>query len=208
MARHRSVLDLRRPLADEDLVLDAADALWSRAVAWHARTSASAEVSCELAAKRASRLDVQRQVNRLVRHPHLQLVRVLGLEPRRDLLRRPVCGELRFHGATQRAMHRELGALRAQRPPPGGGVGPLRSVRPPAAVAPDFTRDRRGRPSKPYRDRTTGQSRREPSRDLLALACTQLVAAPPTLVRPDTAVHARHVPSYDLVAPSEVPSDR
>src|SRR3712207_7712703 len=72
MTRHRAVLDLGRTVADEDHVLDPGLPLLSAAVRLAERT-AGAQTLRQLTPQGAAALDVDRLIDRLVRHPHLRL---------------------------------------------------------------------------------------------------------------------------------------
>ena len=55
------------------------------------------QIAGQFLAQRAAGLHEQRQIDRLVRHAHLRIVRELFHQPTRDLLRRPPQLELRLH---------------------------------------------------------------------------------------------------------------
>src|SRR3954464_10054667 len=89
VARHRPVLRLRRPLADQDLGRDEGLAPSTGACPRHPQRPSGAQAGGQLAAQRAATLDVERLVDGLVADPHRL---VAGrVEPRTpgDLLRPP-----------------------------------------------------------------------------------------------------------------------
>src|SRR3712207_223269 len=100
MTRHRAVLDLGRTVADEDHVLDPGLPLLSAAVRLAERT-AGAQTLRQLTPQGAAALDVDRLVDRLVRHPHLRLIRELLAEPPSDLLGAVLAVESGLHLPTQ-----------------------------------------------------------------------------------------------------------
>jgi hypothetical protein len=98
VTRHRPVIGLGRPLADmhrtPDLALAVADRLG--VTDWAAHRPPRPQIRRQLLAQRAASLHEQRQVDRLVRHPHLRLVGKRHRQPTRDLPGRPAQLELRL----------------------------------------------------------------------------------------------------------------
>ena len=94
----------------------------------------------------AARLNVETPVERLRRHAHRGIVRILRHEPPRDLLGRPVFGQLGRDGGPQRGIvgqHAALGALRVRRNAARNLLTLLEGERPPRA-APGPWRDAAG----------------------------------------------------------------
>src|SRR5579864_8871261 len=189
VARHGSVFDLRGAFGDVDHPQDCASSKGGS----RARTSPSparAQARGELLSQLALRLDEDRLVDGLVRHPPLWLVGVLLVEPVGDLLGRPLLGA-----------QQSLDLL----PQPGAFFGPgvlgpsgnssrslfggRCSVAPPPTVGRDLTPDRRAMPADARGDGFVGRSGLDADPDLLALGHTQRAGAPfafvchgPTLV--------------------------
>jgi hypothetical protein len=86
VAGHRAVGGLSGPLADHDHVRDAAAALILAAFG-APDGPAGAQAGSQVTAQRAAALDVDRLVDRLVRHPHLRPAGELCSQAGRDLLR-------------------------------------------------------------------------------------------------------------------------
>src|SRR4029453_6881834 len=127
-----------------------------------------AQVAGQLPAQRAAGLDEQRQVDRLVRHPHLRIVREGSNEPTGDLLRRPAPLELALHHAAEPFALRQLRSFRPTSTAERISVCPAGAIAVRTAVAPHFPRDRRRRPTKPAPDRAERLTTRQAPRDLFA----------------------------------------
>jgi hypothetical protein len=80
---HRPVLDLGRALADRDHPWDPATAL-AFAPSWFPQGAAGAQVRGQFSFEAAARLDVQRLVDGLGRHPHVSFVGDVELESASD----------------------------------------------------------------------------------------------------------------------------
>jgi hypothetical protein len=120
-------------------------------------------------AQGAAALHEQRLVDRLVRHPHLRIVRVIVPQPGRDLLGRPPRREEGFHGRSKAPVPGELGGPCSTGPAIATRLGQPGPIAPPAAVGTDLTRDRRGRPAQPGGDRPVRLAGTQPPADLLTL---------------------------------------
>jgi hypothetical protein len=167
VARHRSVGGLGDH--GRDVALAGVRCLASGAP----DTALHPHVASQLFAQRTPGLHEQRQVDRLVRHPHLRVVGELQDQPTRDLLRRPAQLELGFDGLPQTRTPGELGDLRSAHV---ADRRPIRSTRPidrAAAVAGHLSRHRRWRSGEPASDDTQRLTRHQTTRDLLPLSCRQ-----------------------------------
>src|SRR4029450_13315842 len=78
---------------------------------------APAQVVSEFLPQRAAGLPIQREIDRLVRHAHLRVVRISDLQPTRDLLRRPPQLELRLDHLAEPLTAGQLRPLRPTHPP-------------------------------------------------------------------------------------------
>ena len=88
---------------------------------------AAAQVAGQLLAQRPAGLHEQRQVDRLVRHPHLRVVGIARRQPTRDLLRRPAQLQLALHHLRSRG-HRPASPASDDAPPqrpPVSGDSPI-----------------------------------------------------------------------------------
>jgi hypothetical protein len=87
VAGHRPIVGLGWPLGDVQDVRSATATIWLSLAGRASGRALGAQVRGELFAQPAAGLHEQRPVDRFVRHLHLRVVGVLGLEPARDLLR-------------------------------------------------------------------------------------------------------------------------
>src|SRR5215211_1190084 len=126
------------------------------------------QVAGQFPAQRAARLHEQRQVDRLVRHPHLRIVREGSSEPTGDLLRRPAQLELALHHRAEPFAPRQLGSFRPTSSAERIALRPAGAIAARTAVDSHFPRDRRRRPTKPARDRAQRLTTRQAPRDLFA----------------------------------------
>src|ERR1019366_3266093 len=127
------------------------------------------QLLAQLAPQRPTRLDEQRQIDRLVRAPHRRIILGGPAQPRGNLLRPPPPLKLLLHAPAQPRVDRELRQLRATRTLPRRPLSTLRAVAPATTVAVDLPRDRRVRtPDRPP-DRPIALTARQPARNLLAL---------------------------------------
>jgi hypothetical protein len=169
----------------------------------------------QLAPQRPPRLNEQRQVDRLVRHAHRQIIRIGATQPPRDLLRRPALLELLLDDPTQPRVERQLAALRPPRPAPRRLIGVVRPVTLAAPVTVNLPRNRGVTTPDPRRDRPTALTARQTPRDLLTLPLreTPLRALPrrrphparrgdiPTHILRPGAELARHPPQRRPIPP-------
>ncbi len=117
---HGTVVDLGGPLAYGDGADDLAPSVPVGAVrSWAASDPARAEMGGELFGQHPSGLHEQRQIDRLVRHPHLRIIGERPAEPACDLLGRPVQCELAGHELAQPPVGGEPAHLRSARSGPG-----------------------------------------------------------------------------------------
>jgi hypothetical protein len=86
LERDGPVLDFGGTLADVQRASQLALAVGDRVAAGSPGGVSGSQVAGQLFAQRPMGLDVQRQVDRLVRHPHLRIARKGRWQPRRDLL--------------------------------------------------------------------------------------------------------------------------
>ena len=130
---HRPVGRLGGSLADVEGVAQLASALGQPLASWVAHRPTRPQAALQLTAQRAAALDEQRQVDRLVRHPHHRILRVGQRQPPGDLLRRPPQRQLGLHHRPQPRLGHQLGRLgagpagrpRRRRPGPGSGRPPF-----------------------------------------------------------------------------------
>ena len=131
--------------------------------------STAAQLLAQLAPQRPTRLDEQRQIDRLVRDPHGRIILVGPTQPLRDLLRRPLALKFLLDDPAQTRVQRELRLLQATRTLPRRPLSTLRAVAPTTAVAVDLPRDRRVRTTNRPPDRPEALTTRQAARNLLAL---------------------------------------
>ena len=150
VAGDRAVLGFGGAIADRDGVTDLAlaAAVGERALGAPDRLEAP-QMGDQLAPQRPARLDEEREVDRLVGDVHVGVIRVLHLEPPRDLLRRPVLGELGSDDLAEHLVGRDLAELGTASDPPGALVGRRGPVSAAAAVAGDLAGDSRRRTPEP-----------------------------------------------------------
>src|SRR5450755_167522 len=127
------------------------------------------QLLAQLAPQHPTRLDEQRQIDRLVRDPHRRIILVGPAQPPRNLLRRPPTLKLLLHDPAQPRVERELRQLRATRTLPRRPLSTLRAVAPAITVTVDLPRDRRVRTTNRPPDRPKALTARQPARNLLAL---------------------------------------
>jgi len=171
MAGHRPVLDLGRTLADEDHVHEVAGR--ARPSRRAASSAAAAQTARQLGAQGPPPLHEQRLVDRLVRHPHLLIVRMIVPQTRRDLLGRPAFGQEPLDLPPQATAAGELGDPRSLGSAGRARLGQPGSVAAPSAVGRHLARDGRGRPSDPDRDLPERLAGAQSSTDLFALCARQ-----------------------------------
>src|SRR6266852_2300835 len=148
---HRPVRDLGGPLADHHHVLDPAAPL-AGLPAGPAQRPPRPQARRQLPAQRPPALHVDRLVDRLVRHPHLRLVRELRSQHHADLLRRPAPLQHRLNQLAQPLIPRQPRRLRPPRPCLRLRLRGQRPVAPLAAVAADLPAHRGRVPPQPRRD--------------------------------------------------------
>ncbi len=146
MAGNGSILSLGGALMDGDSIHDAKSVRSARAagVAHEART---AQMADELLFERSASLNEESAVDRLVRHAHGRIIGECSLEANRYLPGRPIALQLASNPALQPGLTAQSARLRPPSPVPGLGVCSCGSIFVPAAVSPNFSADRRGRPS-------------------------------------------------------------
>ena len=140
----------------------------------------------QFAPQRPPRLDEEREIDRLVRHAHRQIIRIGAAQPPRDLLRRPPLLELFLDHITQRRFERQLAALRPPCPAPRRLIGVVRPVALAAPVTADLPRNRAVTAPDPRRDRPTALTARQATRDLLTLPLRET----PLRARPRRRLHS------------------
>src|SRR5690606_29007085 len=128
-----------------------------------------AQVLLQLAFQHPARLDEQRLVDGLVRDPHARTHRVTLGEVTRDLLRRPVVGQLARHANAQLLVLGQQARAPPARAAPGSVVGIYRTIMPHTLVAFHLTTDARRRPLELTGDLPQGFTARQPPGDLLPL---------------------------------------
>src|SRR5258708_8029572 len=96
MTRHRPVRSLSWALADVDHVLDLS-AVGGLVLFGLSNLVTSTQVLGQLPAQQATALNVEREVDRLVRNLHRRLPWIFLLQSARNLLRRPVRLEANHH---------------------------------------------------------------------------------------------------------------
>ena len=131
----------------------------------------------QLRPQAATALQVERLVDRLVRHPPVWLIRMLQAQPVRDLLRRVPQPQAPLDLPREIPIDRETTRLRPARTPacrPLRDDGPVTAA---AAVPGDLPRHGRHRTAKTLRDTGQAPTRRDPQRELLTLlqrqSCTR-----------------------------------
>ena len=111
MPWHGAVRGLRRAVADQDHVPQPASTRMLRALVRASLRAPGPQAGRQLLAQRPAGLNEERPVDRLVRHAHLQVVRIVADEARRDLLRRPVLQQPTLYFTAQPRMGRQLRRL-------------------------------------------------------------------------------------------------
>src|SRR5215831_12865481 len=143
----------------------------------------------ELLFQHTTRLDEQTSIDRLVRHTHALVVRILRLQPARDLLGRPIQTQLTRDYPPQSVVAAEQTRLGTPCRVPRAAI----SVRSPVAIPPAMSRylpaDRRRSSSKSLRDASNRAPDGNASRDLFALhqAQCQLRSSPRSRRNPTAA---------------------
>ena len=160
----------------------------------------------QLTLERTAGLHEQRQIDRLVRHPHLRLVREGQDQPPGDLLRRPVLTQFPRNGLPQPQVGRELARLRASCPRPRGLITGRRSVAAATPIASHLPRDRRRRTTQSAGDGPDRLRRRQTSGDLLALSQRQRDRRPASRRWPNPACQT-HVLANRRIRATQLPAD-
>ena len=160
----------------------------------------------ELAPQRATRLEVQRAVDRLVRDLHLVIVGVLESQPARDLLRGVILPQPLDDNLTQLATQLELRRSWASRPTPCGPLCRVGAIAPTTAATVDLAGDRGVRPAEGTTDSTVRFAPSYPARDLLTLGNAQPTLRPTTRPRPDPSLPLQVLTHRPLRQP-EPPAD-
>ena len=126
VARHGPVGGLGRALADRDPA-----AARGRRCGWaagFAQLPTGPQARGELTVQPATRLNVDRLVDRLVRHPHLRLIGKVQPQPASDLLGAVLGGQPRLHLFLQLRIGGQLARLGTGPGGLGGGMGHARGV--------------------------------------------------------------------------------
>ncbi len=139
---------------------------------------AAAEFLGEFLVQQPLGLHEQRQVDRLVRHPHLRVGGELHRQPTSDLLRGPLQLQALDDLLTQPGVQRQLRRLRASRPGPGGLLGRRRPVLLATAVTGQLAADGRRRPAEAPRDRTDRVTGSDAGGDVLPVLQAQPAHGP------------------------------
>src|SRR6476620_9525440 len=100
MARDGAVLSLGRTLADRHHVDDPAMPPAGLRALSEAHLPPGAQMSHKLLLEHPARLDEETAIDRFVGYPHVWIVRILPLQPTRNLLRRPLQRQLLRHPPT------------------------------------------------------------------------------------------------------------
>jgi hypothetical protein len=135
----------------------------------------------------AARLDEEAPVDRLVRHLHPRIIREFLPKPARDLLRRPVLGQLLRHLGPKPWALRQHARLWTPRSGPGRIVRVTGPVPLPAPVAGDLAAHGRGRSATPRGDRTQRVPGRETAGDLRPVRTRRVMLRPGPITRRVTA---------------------
>ena len=89
VARHSTVINLSRPLADQQLISHKAAVAPRCPVPGSPQRPTCPQASGQFAAQRSPALDIQRLIDRLVGHAHRLIIGEVQAQPLRDLLRAP-----------------------------------------------------------------------------------------------------------------------
>src|SRR5213593_4509100 len=195
MPGHGTVSDGGRALADVDHVLDPAATFISTAMRFTHGPS-SAQTPMQFAAQVPFALNINRQIDGLVRHPHLRIIREVDRQPRGDLLgavlfifqpglhlivQTPIGGQLAWPAAAGIAPRLPMG-LAGPIPRPGipatTPTGTKAIPRPIASrsskcpIAVDLAHHRRWGAAQPTRDRTDRFTPGDPILDLFTFLDT------------------------------------
>src|SRR5271155_3101789 len=148
IAGYRPVGDLRWALADVDHVQDAAAAFIGASL-WFASRAPGAQVFMQLTAQAATALHINRLIDRLVGHPHLQIIGKVPGQPSGDLLETVLVVESSLHLIVEPLVEGQLARpgptrpllstrLRRTGPIPRGGLptaAPLRADPIPCSIS-------------------------------------------------------------------------
>src|SRR6185437_12055239 len=147
---------------------------------WLAQGPPGAQAGGQLPPQRATALDIQRLIYRLVGNPHRPIIGVIQQQPPRDLLRAPppLPAELGLNVVAQPVVAGQLARLGPRRPPLGMPLRRRSAIEPPApaagGVAVHLPRHRRGCSPDPASYLTHPVPLRPQHRDLLPLAKRQV----------------------------------
>jgi len=150
---HRTIVGLGGPLADVDHVWDLSPAQ-GRPGPRHPPSPALAQSQGELRVQLATRLQIQRLINGLVRHSHLRVVRMILFQSFTDLLRRPLLSQALVDRVMQPGRRHQFLLFRPRLALVITFLGGHRPVTGNAAIAIDLTRDRAMVPSEQFPDKT------------------------------------------------------
>src|SRR5258708_4470647 len=168
ITRHRPVGSLSWALADVDHVLDLS-AVACLVLFGLSNLVTSTQVLGQLLAEEAPALNVEGEVDRLVRNLHRRLPWIFLLQRARNLLWRPVRLETGYHLRPQPRVDRQLGRLGPSASIERRLLGIVSSIVLTSPIPGHLARDRRGRPSNPNGNRAQRVRRRQAARDLFSL---------------------------------------
>jgi hypothetical protein len=147
MARHSSILDFRRSLANRDGIQDLAlSRSPTRSGARVPKVMLAAQVLQQATFEDAATLNEQTPVNGFGRHLHVRIAPKGPSEPARDLLWRPLLREFLRDGAAECRPGGQPTRLRSTAASPGVSIGDGRPVDATPTVSRHFATDRGRRP--------------------------------------------------------------
>ncbi len=119
-----SVFDARGPLANGDSIFDLTTSVFAHFLMPGAPQLAfGSKVLNQLLLQGPTGLDIERFIDRLVRHVHALIASKLALQPAGNLLRRPVALQLENNSLPQSTVENQLACLWAQSSLPGTLIG-------------------------------------------------------------------------------------
>lgn len=143
MARHRSILDLRRPLANRDGIQDLALSRGAlRGGAGVPKVMLATRVLPQLTREDTATLNEQAPVDGFRRHLHVRIARKGASKPARDLLRRPLLREFVSDGASAFRPGGQTARLWSTAAAPGVAIGHGRPMNATSTVSRYFAADR------------------------------------------------------------------
>src|SRR5215470_10544150 len=171
MSGNRSIFRFRRSLPDRDGIDDLTLGVPVHAgVSRAAHAPLRAQAVQQLFFQYSSRLNEQAAVNGLVGHSHAPVIGILGLQPPRNLFRRPVQHQFTRNDVAQLSVRSQKTGLRSGPPFPSLLIRLMSTIGRTATMACDLPANRRGCSIESAGDLTKRGAGSDASRDVLSLS--------------------------------------